>query len=51
MEVENKHSLTDIYFRLLIACGAGALIFSLYRLTSAQLNLRFLILLCSQRCS
>jgi diguanylate cyclase (GGDEF)-like protein/PAS domain S-box-containing protein len=45
MEVGQKHHLTDNYFRLLIACGMAALIFSLSRLTLAQLDARFLILL------
>ncbi|HKS27576.1 MAG TPA: EAL domain-containing protein [Pyrinomonadaceae bacterium] len=45
MEAVRKHPLTDIYFRLLIACGISAILFSAYRLTSAQLSGRFVLLL------
>jgi diguanylate cyclase (GGDEF)-like protein/PAS domain S-box-containing protein len=39
-----KPSLTQIYLRLLIACGAGVVVLSLYRLPLAGLNMRFLFL-------
>src|SRR5688500_9366775 len=40
----NKPRLTAFYLRLLIVCGGGALVFSLYRLTFSKLDGRFLLL-------
>jgi len=44
MDNGNRHRLTEHYFRLQIACGAGALLFSVYHLPASQLDLRFLLL-------
>src|SRR5687767_9568603 len=44
MEHGNRHPLTEPYMRLQIACGAGALLFSIARLDPARLDFRFLLL-------
>lgn len=44
MEAVQKHRLTNIYLRLLIACGMAALLYSIDRFTSAQVNGRLLLL-------
>jgi len=40
-----SHRWTEPYFRTLIACGAAALLFSVYRLPVAALDIRFLLLI------
>lgn len=44
MESGNKHPLTQLYLRLLIACGAVSVIYSLYNLQIKQFDIRFLLL-------
>jgi len=44
MENGNSHHLTETYLRLQIGCGVAALLYSVSRLQSAQLDFRFLLL-------
>lgn len=44
IKAETKHPLTELYLRLLIACGLSAVCFSIYRFPPSYLDGRYLLL-------